>query len=94
GLDSARTAFYNLAITPFFAPFLLLIFYYHLPVTGRFFNLALSTFIFVVITLVVWGLLFILTKFAQTSVILPEIGMVVPVILLFAYAIYLIKSHR
>lgn len=94
GLDSARTAFYNLAITPFFAPFLLLIFYYHLPVTGRFFNLALSTFIFVVITLVVWGFLFILTKFAQTSVILPEIGMVLPVILLFAYAIYLIKSHR
>ena len=94
GLDSAKTAFYNLAIAPFFAPFLLLIFYYHLPVTGRFFNLALSTFIFVVITLVVWGLLFILAKFAQTSVILPEIGIVLPVILLFAYAIYLIKSHR
>ena len=94
GLDSAKTALYNLAIAPFFAPFLLLIFYYHLPVTGRFFNLALSTFIFVVITLVVWGLLFVLSKFAQASVIVPEIGIVLPVILLFAYSIYLIKSHR
>ncbi|MCD8213511.1 MAG: LptF/LptG family permease [Campylobacter sp.] len=93
-LNSIKSTFYSLAAAPFFAPFLLLILYYHLPVTGRFFNLAFASFIFIVITLVTWGILFVLTKFSQTSVILPEIGIVLPVILLFGYGIYLLKTHR
>jgi len=93
-LDSVKSAFYSLAIAPFFAPFLILILYYHLPVTGRFFNLAFASFIFIVITLVIWGILFVLARFAQSSVILPEFGILLPVILLFAYGIYLLKTHR
>ncbi|MBE2984151.1 LptF/LptG family permease [Campylobacter sp. RM9344] len=93
-LDGAKSVFYTLAIAPFFAPFLVLILYYHLPVTGRFFNLAFATFVFVVSTLVVWGLLFVLGKFSQNSVILPELGIVLPVFGLMLYALYLLKTHR
>ena len=37
GLNSTKTTLYNLAFAPFFAPFMVLIIYYFLPVTGRFF---------------------------------------------------------
>ncbi|MBR8463544.1 LptF/LptG family permease [Campylobacter sp. faydin G-24] len=94
GLRSAKSVLYSLAIAPFFAPFLMLILYYHLPVTGRFFNLAFSSFIFVLITLIFWGVLFLLTRFSQNSVILPELGIMLPVFLLIFYALYLLKSHR
>lgn len=92
-LNSAKTAFYNLAVFPFFAPFLMLIFYYHLPVAGRFFNLALASFIFILISLVVWGVLFILIKFSQSATILPELGILLPIVLLVSYGLCLVKKH-
>ena len=51
GLNSTKTTLYNLAFAPFFAPFMVLIIYYFLPVTGRFLNLALKSFIFTIASL-------------------------------------------
>lgn len=89
GLNSVKTTLYNLAFSPFFAPFMVLIIYYFLPVTGRFFNLALKSFIFTIASLCVWGALFVMMRFARNGVISPEIGVLFPVILLGAYAFYL-----
>ena len=86
GLNSVKTTLYNLAFSPFFAPFMVLIIYYFLPVTGRFFNLALKSFIFTIASLCVWGALFVMMRFARNGVISPEIGVLLPVILLGAYA--------
>lgn len=88
-LNSVKTTLYNLAFSPFFAPFMVLIIYYFLPVTGRFFNLALKSFIFTIASLCVWGALFVMMRFARNGVISPEIGVLLPVILLGAYAFYL-----
>lgn len=93
-INFAKATLYSLLVSPFFAPFLMLIIYYKLPVYGRFFNLALSSFVYVLTTLVVWGFLFLLSKFSNSGVILPEIGILLPVILLFAYSFYLFKTHR
>lgn len=93
-LNSAQASFYTLVVFPFFAPFLVLILYYYLPVTGRFFNLALSSFIFVLVTLIIWGVLFVLIKFSQNATILPEIGILLPIVLMFLYAIWLAKRHH
>lgn len=93
-INSAKVAFYTLTIAPFFAPFLLLIIYYHLPTTGRFFNLALASFIYVLITLITWGILFVLARFSATGVIVAELGIVLPVICILSYALYLLKAHR
>ena len=89
GLNSVKTTLYNLAFSPFFAPFMVLIIYYFLPVTGRFFNLALKSFIFTIASLCVWGALFVMMRFARNGVISPEIGVLLPVILLGIYAFYL-----
>ena len=88
-LNSAKTTLYNLAVAPFFAPLTLFIIYYFLPVTGRFMSLALASFVFTVVTLCSWGVLFVLTRFAQNGVLSPETAVLLPIFLLFCYATYL-----
>ena len=94
GLNSTKTTLYNLAFAPFFAPLMVLIIYYFLPVTGRFFNLALKSFIFTIASLCVWGALFVMMRFARNGVVSPEIGVLLPIILLGAYAFYLHFKSR
>ena len=94
GLNSVKTTLYNLAFSPFFAPFMVLIIYYFLPVTGRFFNLALKSFIFTIASLCVWGALFVMMRFARNGIVSPEVGVLLPIILLGAYAFYLRFGSR
>lgn len=94
GLNSTKTTLYNLAFAPFFAPFMVLIIYYFLPVTGRFFNLALKSFIFTIASLCVWGALFVMMRFARNGIVSPEVGVLLPIILLGAYAFYLRFGNR
>lgn len=94
GLNSTKTTLYNLAFAPFFAPFMVLIIYYFLPVTGRFFNLALKSFIFTIASLCVWGALFVMMRFARNGVVSPEVGVLLPIILLGTYAFYLRFGSR
>ena len=86
-LDRVKTVLYSHLFFPLFAPFLVVILFYKLPISSRFFNLALYSFIFVFITLASWGILFILTQLSSTSVILPEIGIVLPISLLGLFAL-------
>jgi len=86
-LDRVKTLLYSHFFFPLFAPILVVILFYKLPISSRFFNLALYSFIFVFVTLATWGILFILTKLSTTSVILPEIGVILPISLLALFAL-------
>lgn len=86
-LDRIKTLLYSHILFPLFAPFLVVILFYKLPISSRFFNMALMSFIFVFITLSTWGLLFILTKLSSTSVIFPEFGVILPICLLGLFAL-------
>lgn len=85
-LDRIKTLLYSHTLFPLFAPLLLIILFYKLPLSSRFFNLAFLSFVFVFITLCVWGILFTMTKLSATSVIIPEIGVMLPILLLALYA--------
>ncbi|ASM35600.1 permease YjgP/YjgQ [Campylobacter sputorum subsp. bubulus] len=93
-INSLKVSLYNSIFFPLFAPIMVLIFYYFLPSTYRFFNLALLGFIFVVATLCCWGVLYVLIRFSQNGVILAELGVVLPIFLLFLFAIKLYFSNR
>jgi lipopolysaccharide export system permease protein len=93
-VGNAKTNLYFLIFFPFFAPFVVMIFYYYLPLSGRFFNLALMNFIFIFAALVGWGVLFTLGKFAANSVILPEIAIILPIFILGVFALRLYKLNR
>ena len=86
-LDRVKTLLYSHFFFPLFAPFLVVILFYKLPISSRFFNLALYSFVFIFVTLATWGILFILTKLSSTSVIFPEIGVILPISLLGLFAI-------
>jgi len=81
-LDRIKTLLYAHLLFPIFAPLLVVILFYKLPINDRFFNLALLTFIFIFTTLSTWGILFVLIKLSSTSVIIPEIGVIMPILLL------------
>ncbi|CZE45907.1 LptF/LptG family permease [Campylobacter geochelonis] len=93
-IDGIKANLYSLIFTPLFAPLMVLILYYYLPASGRFFNLALLSFGFFIVTLSLWGVLFVMTRFALSGVIIPEVGIILPIILLFCYACYLVLKHR
>ncbi|EAL3132779.1 LptF/LptG family permease [Campylobacter coli] len=92
--DTLKINLYKFVFTPFFAPFLMLIMYYFFPVIARFFNLAFVTFIAFVVTLMIWGVLFLLTRLSENSVIASEIGIVVPIIILGCLSAYMYYKHR
>lgn len=93
-IQNIKATLYSMVFFPLFAPITVLILYYFLPLTGRFFNLALSCFLFVLATLFLWGILFLLIRFSLNGVIIPEIGIIMPVFLLSFFGIFLFLKHR
>jgi len=85
-LDRVKTLLYTHLFFPLFAPFLVVILFYRLPISSRFFNVAVLSFVFIFTTLSVWGILFILSKLSSTSVVFPELGVILPIFLLATYA--------
>lgn len=92
-INSFKSNLYLTLFFPLYAPLMVLILYYYLPISGRFFNLALMSFVFIFIGLVGWGVLYVIGKFAANSVISPEAGIVLPIIILSAFAIYLYRKN-
>jgi len=86
-LDRIKTLLYSHLFFPLFAPLMVIILFYKLPISSRFFNAAFLSFIFIFSTLSIWGILFILTKLSSTSVIFPELGVILPISLLAIYAL-------
>ena len=86
-LDRVKTVLYSHILFPLFAPFLVVILFYKLPISSRFLNSALLSSVFITITLCIWGVMFILTKLSATSVIAPELGVILPILLLGLYAL-------
>jgi lipopolysaccharide export system permease protein len=93
-INTVKTNLYLMIFFPFFAPFIVMIFYYYLPLSGRFFNLALMNFIFVFIALISWGVFFTLGKFAANSIVSPEVAILIPIIFLGVFTFILYKRNR
>lgn len=81
------TLFYQIFF-PFFAPFLIVILYYQAPIMGRYFNMALMASTFAFVTLVTWSALFMLSRLAANGVVFSELGILLPIVLLFFASLY------
>lgn len=92
-LNSIKSNLYTLLFFPFFSPFMLLILYYYMPASTRFFNLTLLSFLFIFITLSIWGILFSLTKLAS-STINAETAIILPILLMLFYSLWLYKKNK
>lgn len=79
--DKIRGALYNQIVIPYFVvPILMLVFAYA-SLNSRFFNMGKFVSFSIFGTLVVWGVFFVLFKFTNGGVVIPEISLLVPMFL-------------
>ena len=93
-ISKIKASLFAMIIFPFFAPFLIMILFYYLPISNRFFNLAIASSAFVFTSLIVWAILFMLIKMSINGVINPELGIILPIFLLASFAAYLFLKNR
>ncbi len=86
--DKIRAAFYDKVFVPLFSIALVLILFFKLPFHARMMNLGAVIALSMGVTFVIWGLLFGMAQIGANGVIAPEISAVLPIVLLWIYAIY------
>lgn len=77
-----RAILYSFILVPFFVPFTIVIIAFFMPSLARYSNLALLGFVFIVFSLVVWGLFFAFGKLSVSGLLSPEIMLLFPLVLL------------
>lgn len=93
-ITKIRSTLYSMIFFPLFAPFMILILYYYMPLTGRFASLAIASFISIFVSLCVWGVLFLLIRISINGAIAAEFGIILPIIILMLFAGYKVYKHR
>ena len=86
--DKIRAALYNKIIVPLFALALLLILFFKLPFHARMMNFGSVIAFSLGVTFVIWGILFGLNRIGSNGVLIPEFTGILPIALLWLYAVY------
>jgi len=95
GIDtsSIRSALYKIFIYPFFVPALVVIIFFFVPASSRFINISLFSFGAILSTLMVWGILFMLIELSNHKTIPSEVGVILPVAILYLIAFRQYKKY-
>jgi len=91
--SSIKGALYKIFIYPLFVPFLIIIIFFFVPISIRFLNVSLFSFGAILMTLLVWGLLFILIELSNNKTISSEAGVITPIFILFVVALLQLRRH-
>jgi len=92
--NNIRTALYKIFIYPFFVPSLIVIIFFLVPISVRSLNVSLFSFGAVLATLLVWGILFMLNELANGKTIPSEVGVILPVFILFLIAFIQYRRYK
>ncbi|WP_305862995.1 LptF/LptG family permease [Helicobacter cholecystus] len=85
--EKVRAILYSFILIPLFVPLCIIIIASYIPSLARYGNLALLTFGLVILSLVIWGIFFSISKFSIGGIIHPEIGVLIPFGILLFYAL-------
>jgi lipopolysaccharide export system permease protein len=86
-VDRIKSALYRIFVHPLFVPCVVVIIFFFVPMSSRFLNLSLFSFGAILATLLVWGVMFSLIELSNAKTIPSEIGIVMPVLILFVVAL-------
>lgn len=86
-LDKVKGALYRIFVSPLFVPSLIILIFFVVPISPRFLNITLFSFGAILVTMMTWAILFMLTELSNNKTIPAEMGIVLPVLLLFAAAV-------
>ena len=92
--DSIKGALYKIFIYPFFAPCLVIIIFFFVPISSRSINISLFSFGAILSTLLIWGVMFMFSELAKNKTISSEVGMLLPVLILLIVAIRQWRKYR
>ncbi|MBT8349380.1 MAG: LptF/LptG family permease, partial [Sulfurovum sp.] len=87
--DKIRASLYDKVVVPLFSMALLLILFFKLPFHARMMNIGAVIALSLAVTFIIWGILFGLSQMGANGVLVPELTAILPVILLWGYAIYI-----
>jgi lipopolysaccharide export system permease protein len=92
---SLRAEVYGKVFMPLFSIALLMILLFNFPFHARYMNIAMTTTKAIGGTLFVWGILFALLGIGKNGALNPEVAIVLPIIVLWIYALYSLgKSQK
>ncbi len=91
-IDNIKSALYRIFITPLFVPSLIVIIFFFVPISTRFLNITFFSFAAILATLMTWAVLFMLTELSNNKTISSELGIILPVIVLFFASLF--QWHR
>jgi len=92
--NKIKAILYSQIFMPFFIlPLIVLIFIFVNP-SSRFFNTAGFISITIFLTLVVWGIMFLLQKLAFGSIFLAEVAIILPLIILYLVTYYIYNTKK
>jgi lipopolysaccharide export system permease protein len=86
--NKIRQSLYDKIIIPLFSIAMLLIIFFKLPFHARMMNMGAVIALSLAATFVTWGILFGLSQMGANGILLPELTAILPVAILWAYAIY------
>jgi lipopolysaccharide export system permease protein len=92
--SSIKGALYKIFIYPFFIPCLVVIIFFFVPISVRFLNVSLFSFAAILSTLLIWGILFMFIELSNNKTIPSEIGVIMPIVLLFFIALFQWRRYR
>jgi len=92
-VDRIKSALYKTFLNPLFVPSLIIIIFFFVPISQRFLNITLFSFGAILATLMTWALLFILSELSFNKAIPSEVGIALPVFVLFLIALWQWYRH-
>ncbi len=92
--NKIRANLYWMTIFPLFAAIVVFGLFFLMPTQHRGINLTLFTTVSIFGTLVLWGIIFTLTKIANNGSVSPEMGILFPIFLLFWASFFIYKKYR
>ncbi len=93
-VSTIRGALYKIFIYPFFIPSLIVIIFFFVPVSVRFLNVSIFSFVAILATLLIWGVLFMFIELSNNKTIPSEAGVIAPVVVLFSIALWQWRKFR
>ncbi len=92
-IDRIKSALYKTFLNPLFVPSLIIIIFFFVPISQRFLNITLFSFGAILATLMTWAVLFILSELSFNKAVASELGIILPVVVLFFVAVWQWARH-
>jgi len=90
--EALRADIYGKIVLPLFSIALIIILILSFPFHARYMNISATSMKALGGTLFTWGILFALHRIGENGTIMPELAIILPVVLLFLYALYTYKE--